>query len=137
MQKRAEAPQKLTDHLRNYRLEHHLLQADLASLLAVHKGTIQNWERGIGEPMLRQVPKIIQLLGYDPEPVPEGVGPRIAHARRLLGFTQEDLAKGLGVGAFAIWQWESGRSIPRQAELKHIQSLVQDLRVPGLTLQLF
>jgi DNA-binding transcriptional regulator YiaG len=137
LQKPVEAPQKLTEHLRNYRLQHHLLQVDIARRLAVHKGTIQNWERGNGEPMLHQVPKIIQLLGYDPEPIPEGLGPRIAHARRLLGFTQEDLAKELGVGSFAMWQWESGRSLPHQAELKRIQSLVDGIRVPRLTLQLF
>jgi transcriptional regulator with XRE-family HTH domain len=86
--------------------------------------------------MIRHVPRIIQLLGYDPNPVPEGLGRMIAYARRLLGFTQEDLAKRLGVGAFAIWQWESGRSVPPHPKLKHIDSLVEELRIPGLTLQL-
>jgi DNA-binding XRE family transcriptional regulator len=88
------APQTLTEHLRHYRLQHHLFQSDMAKLLAVDRATIQNWERGIVEPMIRHVPRIIKLLGYDPEPVPEAFGLRIAYARRLLGFTQEDLGRG-------------------------------------------
>ena len=42
------------------------MQSDLAKRLGVHRGSIQNWERGVGEPALRHVPKIVEFLGYDP-----------------------------------------------------------------------
>jgi DNA-binding transcriptional regulator YiaG len=108
----------------------------MAKLLAVDKVTIQNWERGIVEPMIRHVPGIIKLLGYDPEPVPEAIEQKIAYARRLLGFTQEDLGKALSTGTFMVWQWESDRAVPPQAKLKHLQSLVEERRVAGITIQL-
>ena len=133
----AKAPQTLTEHLRHYRLQHHLFQTQVAKILAVEKTTIQNWERGVSEPMIHQVPKIIQLLGYDPEPVPTELGQRIAYCRRLLGFTQEDLGKVLSVGSVAIWQWESGRSLPPQPKLQYLQSLLGKSPITGVILQLF
>jgi DNA-binding transcriptional regulator YiaG len=117
-------------------MQHHILQKDLAKLLAVDKNTIQNWERGIGKPMIRHVPGIIKLLGYDPEPAPQSLGQKIAYSRRLLGFTQEDLGKALAIGSFAVWQWESGRAVPPQDKLQHLQSLLEERQIVGITLQL-
>jgi DNA-binding transcriptional regulator YiaG len=133
----SKAPQTLTEHLRLYRLHHHLFQTDMAKLLAVDKVTIQNWERGVVEPMIRHAPRIIKLLGYDPETVPEALGLRIAYARRLLGFTQEDLGKALSIGTFAVWQWEAGLSIPPKAKLRQLQMLVEAQHMVVVTLQLF
>jgi len=42
------------------------LQAQLAELLGVDRVSVQNWERGIYEPIPRTIPKIIEFLGYDP-----------------------------------------------------------------------
>jgi transcriptional regulator with XRE-family HTH domain len=86
--------------------------------------------------MIRHMPGIIKLLGYDPEPAPQSLGQKIAYSRRLLGFTQEDLGKALSVGAFAIWQWESGRTVPTHAKLQHLRSLLEERQIVGITLQL-
>jgi hypothetical protein len=40
--------------------------------------------------MSRHIPKIIEFLGYDPEP--EVLSKRIAYARRRRGITQDDPA---------------------------------------------
>jgi len=43
------------------------MQQELADRSGVHKGSVQNWERGITEPALCHVPKIVEFLGFDPE----------------------------------------------------------------------
>jgi len=43
-----------------------LFQSDLARLIGVHKGSIQNWERNTGTPTPGQIPSIIRFLGYVP-----------------------------------------------------------------------
>ena len=97
--------------------------------------TIQNWERGIWEPTIRLIPRIIEFLQYDPEPVPTILAKKIGYVRRRLGLTQEDLAKAISVGTFAIWQWESGRTIPPHQQLEQIQFLLQNHHIRGITLQ--
>ena len=42
------------------------MQTDLAKLLGVHKGSIQNWERNIYQPAEPIMPRIVMWLGYDP-----------------------------------------------------------------------
>jgi len=61
-------PRTIGEHIKKRRLALHLLQADLAKRLGVHSGTNQNWERGAAEPAIRQLPGIIEVLGYDPVP---------------------------------------------------------------------
>ena len=97
------------------------MQTEVGRRLGVHKGSIQNWERGIGSPGIRQLPAIIEFIGCDPEPEPKDLPKRVAHARRRLGFTQEDLAKALNVNPVTIWSWETGRTRPSETRLRRIQ----------------
>lgn len=48
-------------------------------------------------PSIRQVPKIIEFLGDDPERQTRKFAKGLAYARRRLGLTQEDLAEKLEV----------------------------------------
>jgi DNA-binding transcriptional regulator YiaG len=111
----------------------HLFQTDLAKLLSVDRVTIQNWERGIGEPGVHQIPRIIKLLGFDPEPFPATARQTVIYARRRLGLTQEKLANALSVGPFAVWQWESGHAIPPKAILEQVRSMLNRLLHPPVT----
>ncbi len=131
----AASPNTLGEHLRNCRIKRHLFQHQLAKLLQVDRGSIQNWERGVGEPGIQVIPRILDFLRYDPEPLPEALPGRIWYARRRLGFTQEDLAAALKVGSFAVWEWETGRSSPPPAAVEEIQSLLEARRITGVTLR--
>ena len=102
------------------------MQAEVGRRLGVHRGSVQNWERGVGVPGVRQMPAIIEFLGYDPEPEPEGLPKRIAYARRRLGFAQEDLALALKTSLVKLWQWESGRSHPDENKLLKLQHLLNE-----------
>jgi DNA-binding XRE family transcriptional regulator len=69
-------PKTLGEHVKKHRLECHLLQSQLAKLLGVDRISVQNWERGIYEPSLRVVEKVIEFLGYNPRNQPKQITPR-------------------------------------------------------------
>ena len=121
--------------MRKRRLEKHLLQTEVAAILGVDRVSVQNWERGVLEPTIRVIPRIITFLGYDPEPEPQELPQRLAYARRRLGWRQEDLAHALAVSLVAIWKWESGRSTPPTAKLSQFQHLLHRAKLAGITLQ--
>ena len=105
------------------------MQAEVGRRLAVHKGSVQNWERGVGVPGIRLLPAIIEFLGYDPEPEPKSLPERIAYARRRLGFTQEDMARALEVNPVTVWSWESGRTEPSGSKLRQLQALFNQMPI--------
>ena len=100
------------------------MQPDLAKLIGVHWGSIQNWERGVGEPMIRHLPKIIEFLGYNPLPEPTSLPARIAYARRRLGLTQDELALALKVDVVTVYRWEKGLSAPPLEKTQILQRLL-------------
>ena len=51
---------------------------------------------------------------------------RIARLRSKLGLSQADFASLLGVSAFSITHWESGKAVPREAQKRRIAE-VRDL----------
>ena len=111
-----------------------MLQKTVAAKLRVNIETLKNWERGVGSPSVRQLPRIIEFLGYDPEPVPEDLAGRIRYARRRLGLTQEEMAKALGVDTVSLWRWETERILPPWAILEAMQTMLNRRRVPVATL---
>ena len=52
-------------------------QARLGRFLNVRKGTVANWELGHQSPLVRHWPRIIEFLGYNPEPEADGLGGRL------------------------------------------------------------
>ncbi len=102
------------------------MQEQVAESIGVHFCSVQNWERGITEPAIIHLPKIIEFLGYDPVPEPAGLPLRIAYARRRLGYTQEVLASTLQVDPATIYRWENSHAVPSKATLYQIQSLLGD-----------
>jgi transcriptional regulator with XRE-family HTH domain len=106
------SPRTLGDHLRCRRLERGLTQRTVAKTWGVRIETVSAWELGRARPSIRQVAKIIALLGGDPESVPEGLPGRLLAVRRRLGLTQAQLAMRLGQDEAQISRWESSRKRP-------------------------
>ena len=52
------------DHIRAWRLDNNLIQADLAKILEVCEDTIVGWEMRGRKPAMKQIPGIIKLLGH-------------------------------------------------------------------------
>jgi DNA-binding transcriptional regulator YiaG len=66
-------PKTIGDHIRRRRLALHIFQKDLAHRLGVNVETLKNWERNACAPMVQHFSRIIEFLGYNPEPVPEAL----------------------------------------------------------------
>ena len=105
------------------------MQWEVATQLGVHVESVKNWERGLMSPRIRQMPKIIQFLGYDQEPEPVALPQRILSLRRRLGLTQKGLAKTLAVDPVTVYRWEKGISAPPAKTLQRIQDLRKSLDV--------
>src|SRR5262245_35711900 len=108
----SKAPKTMGEHMRNRRLALHIMQQELADRFGVHRVSVQNWERGMTEPAIGFIPRIIEFLGYDPLPEPDLAHEKIPYARRRLGMTQEELADALEVDPTVIWRWERGDEFP-------------------------
>jgi transcriptional regulator with XRE-family HTH domain len=100
-------PQTIGEHLKKRRIELGLKQTELANLLGVHRGSIQLWERGVGEQGVRSLASIIRLLGYVPFECGGTPGGRLSFLRRCCGKTQEEFAEMNGCSPQSIWRWES------------------------------
>jgi transcriptional regulator with XRE-family HTH domain len=107
----------LGDHLRKKRLDLKLLQKEVALILGVDETTIDNWENNHSSPRLRHIPGIIKFLGYVPfDTNTKSLGEKIVRFRRLLGITQKELAKTLGVDPSTLGRWEKGRGQPMKRQ---------------------
>ncbi|RLG05747.1 MAG: transcriptional regulator [Thaumarchaeota archaeon] len=115
----------LGDHLRKKRLELGLLQKDVAKILGVSQDTIYNWENNRTSPSLRSIPKIIEFLGYIPYDI-QGLSPgeELRLLRRILGLSQEKLAKKLGIDPSTLWRWEKGKRKPPGDILENLKRAI-------------
>lgn len=107
-------PQTIGEHLKKRRIELGLKQTEVASLLGVHRGSIQLWEQGRGEQGVRSFPAIIRFLGYVPFECDGTPGGRFAFLRRCSGKTQEELAELTNCDPSSIARWENG--MPERAK---------------------
>jgi transcriptional regulator with XRE-family HTH domain len=117
-------PQTIGEHLKNRRLELHLLQKEVARRIGVRFESVRNWEQGATQPTIRVLPKLIEFLGHNPQPEPADLPGRIAHARRQLGLTQADMAKALKIHPDTVGLWERGDTKPPETKLRALQGLL-------------
>jgi transcriptional regulator with XRE-family HTH domain len=65
-----------------------LLQRELAERLGVSKASVWLWESGRQAPALRQWPRLIVFLGFDPRPKVETIGERLKRHREAQGWSR-------------------------------------------------
>jgi len=88
--------------------------------------TICNWEINRTSPQLRFMPKIIAFLGYSPYDTQSGtLGKRIGACRRLLGLSQKELARRLGVDPSTLGRWETGRGQPSKKHRERLEDFLK------------
>ena len=91
-----------------------LQQKELAWLLGVEPCVIFYWERGHRSPRIDRWPAIIEFLGYDPQPTPEGLPDRLRTLRRRLGLSQKEFARILKIDPATVRKWEGGKGMPME-----------------------
>jgi len=113
----------LGDHLRKRRLDLGLLQRHVAEKLGANKQTICNWENNQTSPQLRFLPRIIQFIGYVPHDTrPRTLGKQIVHHRHILGLSQKQLARRLGVDPSTLSRWERNEGRPSKKLLERLDA---------------
>lgn len=107
-------PKTVGEHIKRERLKRGLRQKDLAPLFNVDAFTILNWETGFTKPQIKDVPALIEFLGYDPEPAsPVTIADHLRAKRRVHGWSQRRAASYIGVDPSTWSSWELGGTILR------------------------
>jgi len=79
------------------------------------------WERGIAQPQIHYLPRILKFLGYDPFPAPLSLVDKMHGARRTLGVTQKAFAQRLEVDPGTLRYWERGKRQPSKKLARRIE----------------
>jgi transcriptional regulator with XRE-family HTH domain len=101
----------LGDHIRKRRLDSKLTQKQVARIIHVDEMTIVNWELSLTEPHPKNIPAVIDFLGYVPDNLvaTESLGDKIRKYRMLHGLSRKKLAKVLGIDEAALTRLETGK----------------------------
>ena len=118
--------------MKRRRIELGLKQQEVADRLGIHFNSLQLWERGVGEPGIKQFPEIIRFLGYVPFSQIERNGGLIAYLRQCAGLTQGELAAVIQCNPGTIARWEHGRRGKRTSLAKAIESLWRRLQTVAI-----
>jgi DNA-binding XRE family transcriptional regulator len=79
------------DHVRAWRMNNQLLQADVAKMLSVCEDTIVGWETKGIVPTIRQMPGIISMIRYLPVQIDTStLGGQIKYYRFMHGLTSKE-----------------------------------------------
>ena len=92
----------------------------LARKLRVGSSTIAGWEKGRITPPTVTMGRVMQWLGYDPMPTGGSLAERLLAKRRAMGWTQEEIAKALGVHRSVYADWERGGRVHFRAYRRHL-----------------
>jgi transcriptional regulator with XRE-family HTH domain len=115
LRSRNQPPEELNtlgDHLLRRRLVLKLLQRQVAEQLNVDKASVYNWETNRTKPGLEYMPAIIRFLGYNPLPQAKGWAERLVQCRTVMGVSQEEAARRIGVDQCTLARWERGEREP-------------------------
>jgi transcriptional regulator with XRE-family HTH domain len=105
------SPKTVGEHLKKRRIDLKLTQTSVAFMLKCDETSVHNWEKNLYSPSLQYYHRIIEFLGYVPEPtIPKSLGERIVSYRKSIGLSQEKLARRLGIdpGTLSKWEREKG-----------------------------
>ena len=123
------------DHLRKRRLGLNLSKQDVACYVGASARQVSDWESNQATPRIRLIPKIIEFLGYKPFPDParSSQGDQIVAARQLLGLSQADVARQLGISETAVYSWEHDRKAPSKSLMPVLQAFIDSAYRVGMT----
>jgi DNA-binding XRE family transcriptional regulator len=126
-------PKTVGEHLKARRLAVHRFQSDVAKELGAEKTSLQNWERGIYEPIPRFYPAIIRFLGYVPFAHDGTFGGQTRWLRLCAGWTREEFAAVVPCRECTIWRWETNQPIDKRRWARGITAMTVRLDALGLS----
>jgi transcriptional regulator with XRE-family HTH domain len=117
-------PETIGDHIRLRRLGSKLIQKEVAEEIGVELTSVHNWESNRSVPEVRYMPAIIRFLGYNPLPDATGWGQRLIRQRTILGLSQKESARQLGVDPCTLARWERGEREPTGRFLSRVKGVL-------------
>jgi transcriptional regulator with XRE-family HTH domain len=114
----------LGDHIRKARLDAGLWHKHVAKAVGVGVCTVNNWEQNHSEPEIRYIPAIIEFLGYNPRPEPEGTLERLEWFRWSHGLSIERLGAVMKRDPEQLSDWLSRRHKPFKKSLARIDEFL-------------
>lgn len=102
-----ENPQTLGEFIRRQRIDHGLLQREVAELIGIDSDTLSGWELGRAAPEVRYRPAIYAFLGFCPFDSSWSFGQRLRAAREAQGLSVEHAGRVLGLDSGTIRRAES------------------------------
>jgi len=114
------------NHIRAWRLNNHLSQANVAKILGVCEDSIVGWEtRGI-TPTVRQIPGIFRMIGYLPFNIDTStLGGKIYCYRIMHGLSRNEFGALIPADASSILSWEKGKHVPPKRKYKKIEEIIK------------
>jgi DNA-binding XRE family transcriptional regulator len=102
-------------------------QKDVGKQLGVSTDCVTYWENNRSKPMIHQVPRIVEFLGYNPLSIDQtSLAGRVKNYCIQNGLSHKKLGKILGVNASAIGAWEKNHPISRKNYDRLIKLFVTD-----------
>ena len=105
-------PETIGEHVRERRRALGISQAQAARRIGLCRDALVRWEMNRTIPDVRMMPKVIEFLGYDPQPPATTFRELLLRTRRSLGLNQPEIAALLSVPESTFHDWERGRSEP-------------------------
>ena len=105
----------------------------MARELGAEKTSLQNWERGIYEPIPRFYPAIIRFLSFVPFAHDGTFGGQTRWLRLCAGWSQEELAAVVPCRECTIWRWETNQCVDKRRWGRGIAAMKERLSKLGLS----
>ena len=115
------------DHIRRCRIIRNLTQMQVAALVGVKSyPSISNWEHGVTDSLIEELPASFDLLGYDPYPIDTStfVG-RLQAKRRAMGWTILKAAREYGTNERTWSNWEREVHIPFPKTMRRLEVFLE------------
>jgi transcriptional regulator with XRE-family HTH domain len=105
-----------------------LFQKEMAATIGVDTTTIHNWENNRTTPPVRFIPRIINLVGYEPSGLePPTLSETIKRYRFLKGINQEELARKIGIDPGTLSRLERNRGQRLPSVMRKVAAFVKEL----------
>ncbi|MDD5430678.1 MAG: recombinase family protein [Candidatus Pacebacteria bacterium] len=118
------------DHIRKHRLNLKMTQKQVSATIGATESSITGWENNWFKPHISFMPKIIEFLGYIPQPynkLTTNIIEKIKQYRQIHGLTQEKFAELVGVDETTVAKWERGEHEPSKYMLSKLTNVINPI----------
>jgi transcriptional regulator with XRE-family HTH domain len=122
------SPKTIGEMIRKRRIDLGLHQSQVAEIVGCDQMTVVNWEKGhTAFPQINHMAGVVRFLGFNPLRQGDTMAQRLVNHRKVLGLTQKDFARQIGVDPSTLAKWERGEREPVGRFLARLKRIIEDL----------